>query len=427
MQFHLVSALCLVWIVIADGVRSFNYSNGIELSCYRAKLPHHLDFCNMVDWAVARAFPTERFSVYEPMGEISVKEQDDYAKYMYNRHSLRNQPSICQSAMKRFYCSQVFPECINSGDTTSSNSYLPTCKNQCLQMNSCSFDLDCSSLATSNCQVLVPSGYFILDQERGPYTPLPKFYLAVLVFWVLLACVWNFIAYFMCKGPGVLLHRAAAALPILKILCVGAGLGFWFTCIERGVCAYWILDAFIYTNITFDTALMCFLFFLANGWPVRSISLSINKNKCVSIAVCMFFIANIVVFHVALLLSRLEFWIANIVIYGVMYVFILASVVEQIKWIRFQVYSLSSTASLETDGGSANNKPVIRMYMLFLVLVLALMGTEVLTHSLMLTDARIWVSLAFYEISLLFLVMLIVVNLAAARTKPVVAKQVLAN
>lgn len=132
----------------------------------------------MVDWLSASAYSKVGYSYFQPTGVLTQSDQDDYAHYLYNLYpDISHQSSECRMAMKRFFCSQVFPECAEVGKSVSSVNYLPTCSSQCLQMKSCTFKFDCpKELPADNCMALVSPGFFILNQDVGSFEELPTLY-----------------------------------------------------------------------------------------------------------------------------------------------------------------------------------------------------------------------------------------------------------
>lgn len=95
-------------------------------------------------------------------------------------------------------------------------------------------------------------------------------------------------------------------------------------------------------------------------------------------------------------LTRRDFWIANAVLYGSVYLFILFNGLKNIKFLYNETMLLKPTMPSEFRG------PLIakyRMFICLLVIVFVSMAMEVYCHSLVATDGRLWTVLMAYEIS----------------------------
>ena len=221
--------------------------------------------------------------------------------------------------------------------------------------------------------------------------------------WMFLALLWHYLTFHKHKDSGVLLCRAIAGLPVLKVISLSLGVSFWATCIKWGMCSFWLNVAFINTNLIFDTALLCCFFLIAKGWSITRSVVPPQEWRGILVSMSVFYMANSIILVLeATVFTVLGFWIANIIVYGFMYYLIVVNVITQLKFMRPQVIPLYQSGLPRNVVGPLKMK--YRMYMFFLVIVFAEMSVEILTHSLMFTDKRIWIALTFYEISTVFMI-----------------------
>lgn len=399
---------CLAVLFPAFVSADFQNANGIELSCYLSYVPKGMNFCFMIDWRTARGYDKLNYNVYEPNNELQAQEQDDYARYLYNSYNPSSESGECRSALRRALCATVFPECLDEGGSSSGVSYYRTCKAQCEQMKSCSFDYEeiCNGFPTSNCVVLVAPGFFILNPEKGPYTHLPTMCGVVLALWVVIAVLWHYLVFYRFKDSGALVCRALAGLPLIKVTAVAIGVSFWATCELWGMCSFWLSVAYVNTNLIFDTCLMGAFLVLAKGWSITRHVMPPNEWRSILVLMSGFYLATSINLVLEASVYTTEgFWIANIIVYGIVYSSIVHSTIVQIKAIKVQVDPFKGTNYSREIVGPLKMK--YRMYILFLLLIGAFISTEVLTHSLLFTDDRVWVALTFFEISQIILLLLI--------------------
>ena len=68
------------------------------------------DFCDMITWNAARAYPSSDYSNYSPGVPLTWDEQDDLAEERYRSMTSGRTSSMCKSAVKRLVCAESFPE-----------------------------------------------------------------------------------------------------------------------------------------------------------------------------------------------------------------------------------------------------------------------------------------------------------------------------
>ena len=401
-SFHLFFLLCL-----CGTTEAFNNTNGIELSCFLSYIPDDLSFCFMIDWRTARAYDKAVYNVYEPSNELQDIEQDRYARYLYDSYEPSGETPECRNALRRTICAEVFPECIEEGSSTSGVAYYETCKAQCDQLSSCSFSYknECAGFPTDNCFILVAPGYFVLDPQNGPYEALPSIYGGVLAVWFLMAAVWHYITFYMFRDAGALVCRAIAGIPLIKIAAVVLGVAFWATCETWGMCSFWLSVAYVNTNLIFDTCLIGAFMILAKGWSITRQVVPPHEWRSVLILMSVFYLANSInlVLETAVYTTQ-GYWIANIVVYGLVYSYICHSVYIQLKSLREQVAPFKTgNLPLEIVGPL---KMKYRMYVMYLLLVLAFISIEILTHSLLFTDNSVAIGLCYFEFAQIILILI---------------------
>lgn len=75
------------------------------------KVKSDVNFCDSVTWVAAKVYNSSSFSVYNDNEPLSVDEQDNFAKSLYNSIIPESStPTSCHRAAKRFACALVFPE-----------------------------------------------------------------------------------------------------------------------------------------------------------------------------------------------------------------------------------------------------------------------------------------------------------------------------
>lgn len=387
---------------------AFDNANGVELSCYLSHVPDSESFCFMVDWRTARAYDKKNYNVYEPKNELQSHEQDQYARYLYESFEPKGEDLHCRRGLRRAVCAQVFPECLDEGKSSSGAAYYQPCRAQCDQLKTCGFEYDnlCADLPTDNCFILVAPGYFVLNPDKGPYQYLPVMYGVIVGVWVVFAVLWNYLVHHVYKDSGALLCRAVAGLPLIKIVSVSIGISFWATCEKWGMCSFWLSVAYENTNLIFDTCLLGCFMLVGKGWSISRQVVPPQEWRMVLILMSTFYLAtSINLVLEASVYGTQGFWIANVVVYGLVYINIVWSTIDQIKLIKVQIEPFKSAQLSREIVGPLKMK--FRMYILFLVLIGAFMATEVLTHSLLFNDDRLWIAFTFFEISQIVLVAII--------------------
>ncbi|CAM9388168.1 unnamed protein product, partial [Ectocarpus fasciculatus] len=224
--------------------------------------------------------------------------------------------------------------------------------------------------------------------------------------WFVLATLWHYMVFYAYRDSGALVCRAIAGLPLIKMVALSIGVSFWATCEKWGMCSFWLSVAYVNTNLIFDTCLMGSFMLISKGWSITRQIVPPQEWRVVLVLMSTFYLAtSINLVLEASVYTTTGFWISNIVVYGIVYLNIVQSTLEQIKTIKTQVDPFKNANYSRDIVGPLKMK--FRMYILFLVLVFSFMATEILTHSLLFTDERVWVALTFFELSQLLLIVLI--------------------
>jgi len=385
----------------------------VEKSCLNARIVtgNVNYFCDFATWTSAHLYTSSNFSYFAPGSPLSDLEQNNYAKYLYAK--LSNQvtsstgggggnsqhfSSDCKDTLKRLACDLSFPECALPGTSISSISYFPPCRLQCEQVNArCPFHLSCDEYPQQDCMMYVPSGYFVLSVAQGPYQPLPIVYGVVLGGWLLMTIAWNVYTFIIHKNRCVLLCRAVSGIPVVKCVVLIFGVSFWTTCVSWDMCSFWMGVSLINTHLVYETGEMVIFMLVAKGWSITRENFSANEWRGVIMSMSGFYMANsiILVLEASVLTSQ-GFWAASAVLYGIMYLYILSSVLEQLRNLRDYV-SLLRPDMPEHIADPMRQKYC--MYICFLFLVFASIAMEILTHALVVTDGRMWIVLLAYEVS----------------------------
>jgi len=243
----------------------------------------------------------------------------------------------------------------------------------------------------------VPSGYFVLDVEKGPYDALPIIYGVVLAGWLLMAIYWNVWTFLVYRNKCLLLCRAISGIPVVKCVVLIFGVSFWSTCVSWDMCSFWMGVSLINAHLVYETGEMVIFILIAKGWSITRDNFSANEWRGVIMSMAGFYMANSIVLVLeSSVLTAQGFWAASAVLYGFMYLYILSGVIEQIQMLRFHVSNLRREMP-ENIAGPLRKK--LCMYICFSLIVLSSIAIEILTHSLVVNDGRLWIVLLIYEVS----------------------------
>jgi hypothetical protein len=219
----------------------------------------------------------------------------------------------------------------------------------------------------------------------------------VLGLWTIFAVTWNYLTFVRHKNSCVLLSRAVCGVPCIKVIVLVFGLTFWVTCASWQMCSFWMGIALLNIQLVYETSQMTFFVLIAKGWSITRPNFSVNEWRGVIFSMSAFYMTNSIILVLqANMLSQSAFWIANAVLYGLIYLYIYSSALTQMRLVRSQVEFLRPDLPKELTWPL---KMKHLMFHIFLVLVLISAAIEVLTHSLAFTDGRVWVVLLCYELS----------------------------
>lgn len=398
------------WLISVLGVGSILSAplEDLYFSCYGSQDPaDSLAFCGSIDWIAATAYNKATYDPYFPV-PYSKEYQDQQAKDWYNDIIPQDTSRLCRHALKRLACVRAFPLCPDAGETTtSSTSYYPPCKLQCLQAQSnCNhLNINCDSYVTENCALKIPNGFFVPEPSEGPYTALPTVYGVVLGCWILMAAYWQFASFTLYKESSVIICKAVATIPLVKVVVLVLGTSFWATCVKWMMCSFWLDVSFTNTHLVYETGIMTCFVLVSKGWSITKDYFTANEWRAIIILMSAFYMTNSILLVLQnQVLDTVGFWIASGVLYGIVYVYILKNTIQQVKTLQGVVSLVSPDAPPQIRG------PIrIKYYMFvgFLSLILLNIVMEIYMHSLMRYKQNLWVPIAVYEISNVVIVGLI--------------------
>ena len=109
------------------------------------------------------------------------------------------------------------------------------------------------------------TGYFLLDPHQGPYHALPAVYSVCLSGWAVIALLWHIGAFYLYKDSSVIICKAVATLPLVKVAVLVIGTAFWTTCEDWTMCSFWLGVSLINTHLVYETGLMVCFLLIAKG------------------------------------------------------------------------------------------------------------------------------------------------------------------
>eukprot|EP01041_Mallomonas_annulata_P011557 gene11557-24170_t len=291
----------LLWISYDFGTSNILFSSNYVFSCQnsRSGLSVQNQFCNMVSWSTARAYPKGNYSIYHPGIPLTLSQQDDCARKLFNDSypsNFKYTKGMCNDAAKRFYCTVMFPECPDVSKSGVGYSYFLPCRLQCERaaLHGCR-NLNCDQYPSYNCMLSVPSGYFALYPEQGPYDSLPITYALVLAMWSIFAIGWNFATFVLYKDSCLLICRAVAGLPVIKVVVLSLGLSFWTSCLSWGMCSFWLGVSLLNSHLVYETGILVTFLLLAKGWGIQRETFPQNEWRGVIMSMSAFYMTNSII------------------------------------------------------------------------------------------------------------------------------------
>jgi len=394
----------------------------LELSCLLSRQPDikasYGQFCQFADWPAARAFVKSEFNYADTGLPISGRDQFAYAEYLfkawlrsvaeqYSSVSL-DKSSACSEALQRLACTTAFPECPMTGSTATSIAYLPPCRLQCEQAQSmCGIvadkrvvgalgPLDCSAFQTENCFIYVPTGYFVLSAQKGPYGDMTAFYAVVLAAWAALLAWWSRRTFRTYKRKCLKICRSATAVPLTKVVALLFTLSFWATCSHWKMCSSALAVAVVNAQLVYEAACVWLVMCVAHGWEEVDADLSGSKMKAVTGTTLLFYIASS-----ALQISREEAMSHSAYVACVATLY--ACIYGRVAFLAYgNVRDIEKSVSLLEQHRVPQGfvKPVQHRYVMhavFLALVLLSMTAEVVVQALLGSSAGFGAAMLVYE------------------------------
>ena len=195
--------------------------NNTKASCQDARIVDNSQkFCSMATWSSAHVYYAANFTDYYPGNPLTDSLQNALAVNTFGSFKSNSDKAVsieCSQALTRLACVSAFPECSLAGSSVSSISYYLPCRLQCEQANArCPFGIDCSIYPASNCMLSIPTGFFVIDPQSGPFDPLVYVYCISLAFWTIFAVAWNYLTFVQHKNACVAFCRVVSGIPIIK-------------------------------------------------------------------------------------------------------------------------------------------------------------------------------------------------------------------
>ena len=283
---------------------------------------------------------------------------------------------------------------------TSGIQYFPTCRLQCLQAeNFCGEKFACDEFVEENCMIYLPSGYFLLEPDQGPYDILPITYGICLGGWIIIALSWHYGAFYLYKDSPVIMCKAVSTLPLVKVGVLVLGTSFWTTCQDWMMCSFWLGVSLLNLHLVYETGLVICFLLIAMGWSITRDNFSPLEWRVIIISMSSFYMTNsiILVLDSSSVLTTRGYWIACTILYGAIYTFIVMGTIGQLRVLKDQVDVLRSAGDVpDAIGGPLHEK--YYMYLIFLALVFCNIVLEISLHALLHKYGRMWIVLTIYEI-----------------------------
>lgn len=241
---------------------------------------------------------------------------------------------------------------------------------------------------------------------QGPYDALPGLYGAVLGAWIIITVYWHLAAFVLYKDSSVIICKAVSTIPLVKVVVLILGTSFWSTCNQWKMCSFWLGVSFINTHLVFETGcppdtpppidsmifagmMVCFLL-VGKGWSITRDNFSANEWRGIIMSMSAFYMCDSIILVCSHLLPLLTltpcqvldtsvltmrgFWIANTILYGLMYIYIIWNVQEQLTQISSLVKLLGSDVPAVIAGPLREKR---RMYIWLHVLIFISAALEV--------------------------------------------------
>lgn len=382
---------------------SYDYDSDIIKVCENPSIPTSISYCRIVDWESASVYPSSNYSYFEidENDAWSNKQKDDYARSMGSY--IQNNEIVdlsCANIIRTWACINVFAECPYYSTGSPGTPYFKPCKIACKQLHDfCGkYDIiepDCNTYPDINCQVYAPSGYFFLALENGPYDSIPIIYGICLACWVVMAVVWNYLTYVTYNERCIILCRAVSSIPVIKSIVLAFGTSFWGTCIAWDMCSFWIGVSFVNTHLVYETASITVFILIAKGWTIMRDVFDPAEWRTIILSVSAFYMANSITLVLkTTVLTTSGYWVANAIIYGAMYIYILSSTLNNLDIISKELSYFKPNMPVAIISPL---KQKYIMYQIFLLFVFVSILCEIFAHAIADYKHTMWKVLLLYE------------------------------
>ena len=226
---------------------------------------------------------------------------------------------------------------------------------------------------------------------------MPGLYIAVFILWTIMASVWYYLVNYLYRNRCLMICHGILIVPIMKAIVTLFGLVFWVTCLTWLECSYWLGVTLLNTHLIFETTQYTLFLVIGKGFSVTRSYLEPSEWRGIVAQTSIFYIMNSIILVLQTsVFTNTSYLIAVTILYSFVYMNILKATIETLLKLQKQTLPLT----LEMPHNIV--KPLIhkyRMYIYFLILVLITIVIEIIAHSILTIDGRIWVVLLVYEIS----------------------------
>ena len=317
---------------------------------------------------------------------------------------------MCTDAIKRMSCATAFPQCPSSGSTFSSYPYLPPCKRMCEQINSLCLSypknrdgigIDCDSYQTENCLLYMPPGFFVLPDDRGDISGLPRVYFVCLGSWLIISILWWYNVFYKYKNKCLPICRLVTIVPVMKCSTLVFGASFWTTCVSWNMCSYWISVVFINLHVVFETTTIFAFLLYAKGWTLTREKLRSDEWRMISLCLSAFYLGASIMLVIKDDFSYRGYMTGIGLMYGLLYFVIINELYTKCYYLIKHYRMLKQNLVPDEITSPVRNK--MYMFLFFVFLVGISIMNECIVHSLVDKDRDYMAILSYYEISNLIL------------------------
>ena len=422
--------VCLIYLFVLAGFKwrpvtsSADIFDNVALSCHAAHVPdaRTLTQCYFVSsWQSARLYDASNFTYFDPGEPMKDDIQQQYADYLYRRYlsELKQVGSYeksrdCVDLIKIFACLAAFPQCpiIAAHDAEESYSYLPPCRLMCEIVNAKCLNGDkivgddktmsCEAYTDQNCIMHLPDRNFLITDFNAS-GDLSYFYFAIFAFWSSVACVWNYLTFYVYQNvpqTSIQLSKLLAILPNMKAMTLLWSCIFWYECFQYKYCDKWLAIAVINCQLLYEIATIFTFIVIAKGWSIVKEDIESHEWRQIWTIIILYYIVMSLLLIIkndgATQETNTAVIICAILLYTIVYAYLLYEVKQHCEDMSEQIEGLTGLGI-----STRITKPIYlkaRMYNSFFAVVLLSFVMEFALHCYNLDDKNYDVILISYEL-----------------------------